>query len=79
MPTEGLDSYNMYCYPIRRHIWIGWIMSMKPCTGLSRFDNIPNTILIPAPWVDYLTFGFTRASVTKKLRRQYEKLKGETK
>lgn len=75
MSTEGLDSYNVYCYPIRRHFWFGWIMSMKPNSPISRFDNIPNTILMPAPWVDYVTFGFSKEAVTKKLRRRYEKLK----
>ena len=69
------DYYNMHCYPLGKHLWFGWIMSIKHEVAPYYFDNEKTALMLPTTWVDYVTFGFTKDAVTNKLRKQYEKLK----
>jgi hypothetical protein len=75
MPSGFEQRYHIYCYSFRNIFWIGWIYSMKWPLPKRYFNDEPYQVFCPESWLDYVTFGFTREAVMKKLRKRYEKLK----
>lgn len=68
------DYQRCYCFKYGL-LYIGWVMSIKTQENPYYFDNRKTLIMYPESWLDYVTIGFTKESVMKKLRRYYEKLK----
>lgn len=73
MPTTFDMRYRIYCYQYCKFFWIGWIKSKKLHQEPLYFDDTKTVMMFPESWLDYVTFGFTRYSVMKKLRKRYEK------
>ena len=68
------DFQRCYCYKYGL-FYIGWTISVKSQENLYYSDNTRTVLMYPESWIDYVTIGFTKGSVMKKLRKRYEKLK----
>lgn len=75
MPTGFDELYHTYCYQYGKWLWIGWIESKKVGERPITLDTEQTIFLLPDSWIDYVTIGFTRYSVMKRLRKRHEKLK----
>ena len=75
MPTYPDVHYRIYCYRFCKLFWFGWIESRKIHQDPLYFDDAKTILMFPESWIDYVTIGFTRYSVMKRLRKRYEKLK----
>lgn len=68
------DYQRAYCYKYGL-LYIGWAISIKTQENPYYCDNRKTILMYPESWIDYVTIGFTKESVMKKLRKHYEKLK----
>lgn len=66
------DFQRCYCYRYFRFIYIGWVVAIKTNEPRYYCDNAKTVIMYPESWLDYVTIGFTKDSVMKKLRKHYE-------
>lgn len=72
------ETINIMGYIFKRKFfYIGWLVVKRGMTMLYA-DNNPYMTMKPEMEVEYVTFGLTSKSVTRRLTKKAKKLKGET-
>ena len=68
------SKFKGYCYKYG-FIYVGWLIKYTEHERPLYFNNTPYETILPETKLDYLTFGFTKKSVMKRLEKHIKKEK----